>query len=180
LSVNKYAKQCDDGREDALLAYVLARPDLEELRGNPLKVAAAIDEYSFKTEFLISVGPRTLIPFPRYIPLLLLKGKFCDDRVPNSKNIDKANILTNLILKEKPKTIVELGGYTGYSAIVFGAAMREAHGSDEGLHVFSLEMNPGHAEIARKLSASPSPTPSSDLRSLPKHKLNPSQSPSLL
>jgi len=75
--------------------------------------------------------------------------------VPNSKNIDKANILSNLILKEKPKTVVELGGYTGYSAIVFGAAMREAHGSDEGLHIFSLEMNPGHAEIARKLSASP-------------------------
>jgi len=75
LSVNKYATQCDDGREDALLAYVFARPDLEELRGKPLKVAAAIDEFSFKTEFLISVGPRTFIPFPRDIPLVLLGDK---------------------------------------------------------------------------------------------------------
>lgn len=35
----------------------------------------------------------------------------------------KAGIMADLIAKEKPATVVELGGYLGYSAILFADAM---------------------------------------------------------
>jgi len=104
-----------------LLSYILSRLDLEQLRGSPAEVLAAIDEFSNTRDFMISIGGH------------------------------KAGILSDLIAKEKPKTVVELGGYLGYSAILFADAMRRAHGSTEGLKIWSLEMSVEFAAIARQL-----------------------------
>lgn len=63
----------------------------------------------------------------------------------------KADILSKLITISKPKTTVELGGYLGYSAILFADAMKRVNGSSEGIHVWSLEFSADFAAIARKL-----------------------------
>lgn len=91
------------------------------MRGNPSKILATMDDFSSKHEFLISIGGH------------------------------KANILSNFIAKQKPQTIVELGGYLGYSAILFAESMRREHNSNHGLQVWSLEMNTGFASIARDM-----------------------------
>jgi catechol O-methyltransferase len=114
--------QSHDGREDALLSFILAHPDLEKIKGSPPKLLAAIDKFSATHEFLISIGGH------------------------------KAKILSHLIAKERPSTIVELGGYLGYSAILFADTMRHEKSShQEELRVWSLEMSPEFAAIARKL-----------------------------
>jgi catechol O-methyltransferase len=83
----------------------------------------AIDEFSAKRDFLISIGGH------------------------------KSGVLSDLISKEKPKVVVELGGYLGYSAILFANAMRREQQSTEGLRVWSLEMNSEFASIAREVIA---------------------------
>ncbi|KAL2212811.1 S-adenosyl-L-methionine-dependent methyltransferase [Sarocladium strictum] len=114
----------DDGREIELLHYVYSRPNLEELRGNPQKVLAAIDEFGRTKKYLMNVGE------------------------------DKGKIVTDLIREVKPKVMVsslllsvELGGYIGYSCILFGSAVREAGGS----RYFSLERNPEFAAVIASL-----------------------------
>lgn len=102
------------------MAHILAQPNIEEFKISPYKLIAVIDAYSSEHDFLISVG------------------------------LHKANILNDLILKEKPKTLVELGGYVGYSAIVWADAMRRAS-PGEKVRVVSLEMDAGSVEMARKL-----------------------------
>ena len=47
--------------------------------------------------------------------------------------------------------VVELGGYLGYSAILFADAMRSNASSETKLQVWSLEMSPEFAVIAEKL-----------------------------
>lgn len=66
----------DDGREIELLHFVYSRPNLEELRGNPEKVLAAIDEYGRTKKYLMNVGE------------------------------DKGRIVTDLIAEVKPKVMV--------------------------------------------------------------------------
>lgn len=66
----------DDGREIELLHFVYGRPNIDELRGSPEKVLAAIDEYGRATKYLMNVGE------------------------------DKGKIVTNLIAEQKPKTMV--------------------------------------------------------------------------
>jgi catechol O-methyltransferase len=78
---------------------------------------AAIDEYGQTQNFLMNVGEH--------------KGK----------------IMTNLIAEKKPRTVIEVGGYIGYSAIMFGNALRKAGGEK----YVSLEMNTKFASIARSL-----------------------------
>lgn len=56
---------------------------------------------------------------------------------------DKGKIVTDLIAKVKPQVMVELGGYVGYSALLFGDAVRKAGGKS----YFSLEKNPEFAAI---------------------------------
>lgn len=68
----------DDGREIELLHFVYARPNIDELRGSPEKVLAAIDEYGRTKKYLMNVG------------------------------VDKGKIVSDLIAKEKPKTMVSL------------------------------------------------------------------------
>lgn len=81
----------------------------------------AMDEFSAKKDFLISIGGH------------------------------KANILSKFIMKETPKTAVELGGYLGYSAILFADAMQRANKNADRIHIWSLEVSLEFATIARDM-----------------------------
>jgi catechol O-methyltransferase len=59
----------------------------------------------------------------------------------------KGEIVSNLIRDVKPETMVELGGYVGYSAILFGDAVRKAGGK----RYLSLERNPEFAAVITSL-----------------------------
>ncbi|KAG6010029.1 hypothetical protein E4U21_000471 [Claviceps maximensis] len=106
----------DDGREAELLDHILSRQDIEDIRGSPRKVLAAIDEFGMK-RYLMNVGQ------------------------------EKGAIVTKEIASAKPKVMVELGGYVGYSAILFADAVRAAGGTQ----YFCLEHNPEFASIIRRL-----------------------------
>lgn len=84
------------------------------MRGNPAKILAAMDEFAGEENFLISIGPH------------------------------KAQVVSGLVAAERPRVVVELGGYLGYSAILFGDHMRKAAGKEKaaGLRVWSLEAEP--------------------------------------
>ncbi|KAF8851228.1 S-adenosyl-L-methionine-dependent methyltransferase [Acephala macrosclerotiorum] len=115
----------DDGREGKVLNFIRSHPNRAEFRASPLTLLAAIDEFSYKHDFLISIGPH------------------------------KADIVSKLVENDKPNTVVELGGYLGYSAILLAHVMKsnlqESKGEIQDLKVWSLEMNPEFADIARQL-----------------------------
>lgn len=98
--------------------FVYGKPDIEEIRNNPQKVLAAIDEFARTKKYLMNVGE------------------------------DKGKIVSDLISQVKPQVMVELGGYIGYSCILFGNAVREAGGS----RYFSLERNPEFAAVIASLA----------------------------
>ncbi|KAJ5702498.1 catechol O-methyltransferase 2 [Penicillium malachiteum] len=106
----------EDDRTRRLLRWVFARKDLDEVRGNPDKVLALIDEFS-ETERMMTVGQA--------------KGKYVLD----------------LINEVKPGTMIELGCFVGYSAILFGDACRR----NGGQRYLSLELNPEWAAVANML-----------------------------
>lgn len=56
---------------------------------------------------------------------------------------DKGKIVTDLIEKVKPQVMIELGGYVGYSALLYGDALRKAGGKN----YYSLERNPEFAAV---------------------------------
>lgn len=60
---------------------------------------------------------------------------------------EKGAVVTKLIDEHKPKTMIELGCYVGYSAILFGDAVRR----NGGERYLSLELNPEFAAIANML-----------------------------
>ena len=66
----------DDGREIELLHFIYSHPKIDEIRGSPQKVLAAIDEYGRTKKYLMNVGE------------------------------DKGRIVTDLIAEVKPKTMV--------------------------------------------------------------------------
>ena len=103
----------DDGREVDLLHYIFDLPNLSTLRGDPAAVLRAIDDYGRTKKFLMNVG------------------------------LDKGAIITDLIATHKPAVMVELGAYIGYSAVLFGDAVRKAGGKQ----YFSLERNPAFAAV---------------------------------
>ena len=94
---------------------------MSELRGNPTKILEAIDDFSYQQDFLISVGPQ------------------------------KARILKDLIDAKSPKVLVELGGYLGYSAILFADALRNKLPPGTPFRVWSIEADPLFASIAMNL-----------------------------
>lgn len=94
------------------------KPNIEEIRGSPDKVLAAIDEFARTKKYLMNVGEA--------------KGK----------------IVTDLIAEVKPQVMVELGGYVGYSCILFGEAVRKAGGQT----YLSLERNPEFAAVITSLA----------------------------
>ncbi|PGG99576.1 catechol O-methyltransferase [Blastomyces parvus] len=111
------ATSWNDGREIELLRYIYDLPNLEELRGSPSKVIDAIDQYGSDKDYLMNVGSA------------------------------KGSIVTDLIAAVKPQVMVELGGYVGYSALLFGDAVRRAGGK----RYYSLEQSPVFAAISRML-----------------------------
>jgi hypothetical protein len=66
----------DDGRETELLRFIYDKPDIDEIRGSPEKVLAAIDEFGRTQKYLMNVGE------------------------------DKGKIVSNLIAEVKPETMV--------------------------------------------------------------------------
>lgn len=60
---------------------------------------------------------------------------------------EKGKIVSEVITNVKPNTIVELGGYVGYSAIQFGNELKKAGGSK----YISLEVHPGFAKVSTAL-----------------------------
>lgn len=84
----------------------------EELRGSPEKVLKAIDEFGRTKKYLMNVGE------------------------------DKGRIVTELIREVKPSIMIELGGYCGYSTILFSSAVRDA----DGKKYYSLERSPKFAK----------------------------------
>ncbi|GAD91881.1 catechol O-methyltransferase [Paecilomyces variotii No. 5] len=107
----------DDGREIQLLHFVYNQPNLEQIRGYPRKVLDVIDEFAKSQQYLMNVGHA--------------KGK----------------IVTDLIEEVRPATMIELGGYVGYSTILFADAVRRAGGR----RYLSLERNPEFAAVATLL-----------------------------
>ncbi|KAI1779823.1 S-adenosyl-L-methionine-dependent methyltransferase [Hypoxylon cercidicola] len=107
----------NDGREVELLHFIYGHSRLDEMRGNPQRVLDAIDEYGRTQRYLMNIGEY------------------------------KSKTIINLIKKENPRVMVELGGYVGYSAIAFGAALRDAGGK----RYYSLEMNPEFAAVISML-----------------------------
>jgi catechol O-methyltransferase len=59
----------------------------------------------------------------------------------------KGAFISKLISERKPSVMIELGGYVGYSAILFGDAVR----SNQGKQYISLEVNPENAAVANML-----------------------------
>ena len=110
-------RQYGDGREITLLEYVYGRSDLDQLRGNPGAVLAAIDTFARTNIGLVNIGET--------------KGKH----------------VTSVIAQHKPATILEVGGYVGYSTILFGNAMKQAGGK----RYYSVEKSPVFAAVASSL-----------------------------
>lgn len=82
-----------------------------QIRGNPEGILKAIDEFGRTKKYLMNVGE--------------FKGK----------------IVADLIQEVKPTTMIELGGYCGYSTILFSSAVRKAGGKK----YYSLERSPKFA-----------------------------------
>ncbi|PVH75983.1 S-adenosyl-L-methionine-dependent methyltransferase [Cadophora sp. DSE1049] len=81
------------------------------VKNSPAKVLEAIDEFARTKRYLMNVGE------------------------------DKGKILTEIIQSTKPNVMVELGGYCGYSTILFADAMRGVGGKK----YFCLERSPKFA-----------------------------------
>ncbi|KAK7184112.1 hypothetical protein DPSP01_001249 [Paraphaeosphaeria sporulosa] len=107
----------DDGREIELLHFIYSHPKIQQIRGSPKEVLAAIDEFGRTKKYLMNVGE------------------------------DKGRIVCDLIADVKPKTMVELGGYVGYSCILYADAVRKAGGEI----YFSFERNPEFAAVISSL-----------------------------
>lgn len=110
--------QSGDGREARVFSYIQSQPSFPSLRDDPAKVLALIDEFAAQEDFLISVGP------------------------------NKQQILADIVTSKKPTLLVELGGYIGYSAILFADAMSRTGVKDPV--VWSLEASQEYADIAAK------------------------------
>ncbi|KAF2760721.1 catechol O-methyltransferase [Pseudovirgaria hyperparasitica] len=113
----------DDGREEALVSYIKSHPHADSFQNKPHIILSVIDEFARTKDFMMTVG--------QY----------------------KGAVVTDLIAKERPQTIVEMGGYTGYSALLFGSALRDAWNGVEGAkpRYYSLEMSEKFAGIIREL-----------------------------
>ncbi len=111
------ASKFDDGREIELLHFVYGHSLIDNIRASPQGVLKAIDEYGRSTKYLMNVGH------------------------------DKGKIVVDLIAEHQPQVMVELGGYVGYSCILFGDAVRAAGGK----RYFCLERNPEFAAVIMAL-----------------------------
>ncbi|OQE14868.1 hypothetical protein PENSTE_c032G01642 [Penicillium steckii] len=79
--------------------------------------------------------------------VLDLMDKFEEEHHMMTVGVSKGKIVTKLIDEIKPKIMIELGCFTGYSAILFGEAARR----NGGEKYLSLELNVEYAAIANML-----------------------------
>lgn len=100
-----------------MLHFVYGKDNIDEIRGSPTKVLAAIDEFGRTQKYLMNVGE------------------------------DKGKTVSELIAEVKPQVMVELGGYVGYSCVLFGDALRKAGGK----RYVSLERSPEFAAVIMSL-----------------------------
>ena len=56
-----------------------------------------------------------------------------------------------MLAEEKPRVLVELGGYIGYSAVLFADTLRRVLPADADFRVWSLEASPLYASIAMNI-----------------------------
>ncbi|KAJ4172981.1 hypothetical protein NW754_003187 [Fusarium falciforme] len=108
-----------DGRESAVVNHVLSHPERQRIKNNPAEILATIDQWSKDNQILMTIGPDS----------------------------DRGGLVMELIAESKPKTMAEIGGYIGYSAIKFGSALRDVGGSQ----YISLEYNAEYAALAQSL-----------------------------
>ncbi|KAF7189410.1 putative catechol O-methyltransferase 2 [Pseudocercospora fuligena] len=111
------------GREQQLLQYIRTRPDIDHIKGRPERVLAVIDDFAKEEYFLINIGH------------------------------DKGQKVVNLITEKTPQIAVKLGGYIGYSAILFASQMRSSteEPGRSRLQYWSLEFDAEIAAIAREI-----------------------------
>jgi catechol O-methyltransferase len=85
-------------------------------KGDLDDVIAKVDQFAYEKSFLINVGD------------------------------EKGQILDGAVQRARPKRILELGTYCGYSALRMALAAPDAH-------IVSIEFNPANADIARRIFA---------------------------
>lgn len=88
-----------------------------ELRNSPKAVVAAIDDYGRSRKYLMNIGE------------------------------DKGRIVCDEIREKRPKIMVELGGYVGYSAILFGDTLRTVGGQK----YYTIERDEAFALVISRL-----------------------------
>ncbi|KAE8319566.1 S-adenosyl-L-methionine-dependent methyltransferase [Aspergillus transmontanensis] len=108
-----------------------------------------VGERSAETKFLhfIYAQPNQDDIRGRPQKVLDLRNKFEEEYYMMTVGAPKGKVVTDLIDETKPKTMIELGCYMGYSAIIFGDAVRR----NGGERYLSLELNPEWAAIANML-----------------------------
>lgn len=116
-------EEIDDGREEKLLEYIITHPSSSQLQGNPEAVVNTIDEFAQSRDFLMTVGP--------------LKRKTVKAVMAH--------------MDPKPKVVLELGAYIGYTALGLASILRELR-ADDSAKVFSFELEPKWASITRRLA----------------------------
>lgn len=134
---NTESKKFNDGREDDLHAYIFSPPRGESLRGDPIAVLNAIQDFTQSKTPMMTLTPHKIDVFHDQLVTLQAAGR-------------------------TPKVIVELGTYVGNSAVALGSMLKELHGNDtdktnrnddglRGCKVFSLELDAHFVDIARDL-----------------------------
>ena len=111
--------QCFDGREEALLDFIHTHPNISNLRNNPSAILDTIDEFGRTKDFLMTLGPA------------------------------KRGIIKSLMAEQRPKVVMDVGAYVGYSALTLGCIVRDLYPGPKGseVKVFSFEKEPKCAAI---------------------------------
>ncbi|KAF8537156.1 S-adenosyl-L-methionine-dependent methyltransferase [Trichophaea hybrida] len=125
-SEHRYGKQGevyhDDGREQDLLKHIFSLPPRELSKlRNNSKAILSTIDKFATSKYLMNIGE--------------MKGLH----------------IVNQISTVRPKICLELGGYIGYSTILFGSAVKEAAGGNNAAKYYCLEHNPVFAAIIMAL-----------------------------
>ena len=109
---------CTKSKEDRLVESIfnLPKEQLMKIQGKPKEVLKLIESKAIELRLFMNIGPA--------------KGK----------------VVVDQIRKLKPKIMIELGGYVGYSAILFA---KELVGDPEAKY-YSFEVNEYYAGIANR------------------------------
>lgn len=91
--------------------------DLDKLRGNPAAVMSVIDEWMSSHGHMMTFKP------------------------------SKVEVALEVLIQSKPKTVVELGTYVGFSALAWGKMMKDFHSDLTGCKVVTMELSEEFANI---------------------------------